>query len=1052
MRHSQTWLGSVSLLAILLFALPFAAQTETAALSGRITDPANLVIAGADVALVNLDTNTVLQTRSNNSGIYAFPDVRPGRYRLTVKHAGFSDFAENGLVFEVQDVISHDVSLKVGGTPEVINVHEDLKTHESGAGVSTVIDREFIADMPLNGRSFTSLITLAAGVVLTRTSATEQGQFSVNGQRPDANYFTIDGVSANTGIGLGQVLGQSGTGQLPALSVFGTAGNLVPLDALQEFRVQTSSYSAEFGRTPGGQISIQTRSGTNTFHGSLFEYFRNDVLDANDWFADQFGLTKPALRQNDFGGVLGGPLIKDKVFFFFAYEGQRVRQPRVANTEVPSQSVRQNTPAPLQTLINAFPAPTSMLCENVACPPGESGFAAGYSDPSTLNSVSLRLDYAPRRNLTFFGRVFYAPSELVQRGAGGTNAFSTLEDFNAGTQGLTMGSTQVLTRNITNEVRFNITRAQGSSFLSFDPFAGAVVPPTSDYLPPFVSNADSLFILQIQDSLHGLRLAVGQNADNTQHQFNLVDNVSVNVGRHLLRFGADYRRLSPGYGPSPYMLGYFFGSLAPAIPGSVTSGIADTATVNSRQSGLQLRLSNWSLFVSDSWKATNKLTITPGLRWEYNSAPTETHGLAPAAIVGLPGPSTLQLASPGTPLWKAGHGNIAPRLGIAYNLAEKIVLRAGAGVFYDLGYADIASTLAGFPYVGLATFSSVPFPLTPAQLAPPPISTIPPAQQLTTADPHHLLPRTYEWSTFLERELVKDSLLSVGYVGSAGRGLLRQNRYLNPNPDFHTLEVQSNAASSSYNALQAQFRQNLSHGLRILTSYTWSHSIDNVSGDGTSSILRPDQHSTRLDWASSDYDLRHSMTAAVSYDLPGFKQSPSAQKILGAWSLDAFVTARSATPVNVVTGTDGFNIGRSGQSSAVRPNVVPGMPFYVDMPSAPGGRVINSAAFVDPPPGLQGDLGRNALRGFGAWQIDMAVRRQFPLKDQLALSFRADFFNILNHPNFANPSGVLSDPSFGFSTQMLASGLGAGGQSGGLNPIYQVGGPRSVQIALKLVF
>ena len=222
--------------------------------------------------------------------------------------------------------------------------------------MSTVIGNRFVENLPLNGRSFSSLIDLTPGVVLTPSNFYEQGQFSVNGQRPDANYFLVDGVSANLGTaGSGANLGQGGAGQLPATSAFGGTSNLVSLDALEEFRIQTSTFAPEYGRTPGAQISVVTKSGTNAFHGTAFEYFRNDKLDANDWFANRNALARPELRQNDFGGVLGGPIKKDKLFFFGSYEGLRVRQPQVAQTYVPSLATRQNAPAAVQPLLNAFP-------------------------------------------------------------------------------------------------------------------------------------------------------------------------------------------------------------------------------------------------------------------------------------------------------------------------------------------------------------------------------------------------------------------------------------------------------------------------------------------------------------------------------------------------------------------------------------------------------------------------------------------------------------------------------------------------------------------------
>ena len=263
----------------------------------------------------------------------------------------------------------------------------------------------------------------------------------MNGQRPDANYFTVDGVSANLGTaGNGELLRQGGAGQLPTTSAFGGTSNLVSLDALQEFRIQTSTFAPEYGRTPGAQVSVVTKSGTNTFHGTAFEYFRNDVLDANNWFADHAGLRKPELRQNDFGGVLGGPIKKDKLFFFGSYEGLRVRQPNVADTYVPTLATIQSAPSAVQPLLNAFPKPNGRDLGN-----GTAQFTSVYSDPSSLNAGSVRMDYLPTDKITIFGRLMTLPraSISVQRALPGT-AIATFRTWSTGSRALPWAATRRL--------------------------------------------------------------------------------------------------------------------------------------------------------------------------------------------------------------------------------------------------------------------------------------------------------------------------------------------------------------------------------------------------------------------------------------------------------------------------------------------------------------------------------------------------------------------------------------------------------------------------------
>jgi len=416
--------------------------------------------------------------------------------------------------------------------------------------------------------------------------------------------------------------------------------------------------------------------------------------------------------------------------------------------------------------------------------------------------------------------------------------------------------------------------------------------------------------------------------------------------------------------------------------------------------------------------------------------------------------ATTTLAPPGTSLWHPQKDDFAPRLGLAWQARSNVVVRAGTGIFYDLGYADVTNALFSFPYVQQRFLFGSSFPLIGSSAAPPPFTTSPPAASMSVVDPNHVLPRTYEWNAAAEQSFSRADVLALTYVGAAGRKLMRRDIYFAPNPNFTgRFDVQSNGATSSYNALQAQYRHRLSDGLQTLLSYTWSHSIDDVSSDGNSQNVPPGKFSASAERGPSDYDIRNTFSGAVSYDIPG-PGSGALKKIFESWSTDSIVYARSAPPVNVVTGNNPFpDTSLSGPDSVQRPNVIPGVPFYLYPSSAPGGKVINAAAFTTPVPATaQGNLGRNALRGFGATQWDLTLRRQFRFTERLSLQARGDVFNILNHPNFGNPINYLSSPQFGQVTQMLNNYLGGGGQNGGLNPLYQIGGPRSIQLALKLQF
>src|ERR1041384_2129622 len=429
------------------------AQSTNASLTGRITDPAKALVANARITAISQNTNVRYQTTTNEAGEYRLSNLPPDNYRLEVEKSDFKKLLQPNVILHVRDTVRIDFELTIGELSEVVSVEDGAPLlNTESATVSTVVDRSLVDKIPLNGRSFQNLIALPPGVVVTTTSQNDQGQFSVNGQRADANYFTVDGVSANFGVTGAPTLVQTAGGSLPALSASGGPNSLISVEATQEFRVQTCSFAPEFGRTPGGQISIATRPGTNAFRGTLFEYFRNDVLDARDWFVNFSGLPKPRTRQNDFGGVLGGPVRKDKMFFFFSYEGLRLRQPSSMQTAVPDNASRQAAPAASRPFLNAFPIPNGR-----ALAAGLAQFNASFSNPSTLNAYSIRMDDVVTSKVSLFGRYNYSPSSLEQRAPffSSGRVLSTINVMSAAIHTFTAGMTQLISPEISNEVRAN---------------------------------------------------------------------------------------------------------------------------------------------------------------------------------------------------------------------------------------------------------------------------------------------------------------------------------------------------------------------------------------------------------------------------------------------------------------------------------------------------------------------------------------------------------------------------------------------------------------------
>ncbi len=336
---------------------------DLATVTGSITDPSGAVVPGANVSIIKTDSGLKRSTVTNADGLYVLPSIPPGKYEMHVDKVGFQSLVRDNITLNVATTARINVELQVGDTRQSVTVTGGNDMVQSTPSVGTVVDREFVGNLPLNGRSFQALIMLAPGVVPTKATGNSPGQFSVNGQRANANYIMVDGVGANFGITADGTVGQTGAGSIPGFSVSGSTSNLVSVDALQEFKIVTSTFAPEYGRTPGGQVSIVTRSGTNAFHGTVFNYFRNDLLDATDWFTNANRLSKPALRQNNFGGVLGGPAIHNRTFFFFSYEGLRLRQPLTTISQVPSLASRQAAIPAIRPFMNALPlrtAPTQL--------------------------------------------------------------------------------------------------------------------------------------------------------------------------------------------------------------------------------------------------------------------------------------------------------------------------------------------------------------------------------------------------------------------------------------------------------------------------------------------------------------------------------------------------------------------------------------------------------------------------------------------------------------------------------------------------------------------
>ncbi len=1014
---------------------PILATTST--LAGTIVDQNNDVIPNAGISIKDSGGTLQRDTTSAEDGSFQIKNLPPTTYTVVVQREGFSTTEVKNVVLDVSEQISLTVQLRVGVIGETVSITAERLSPRKYVAPGVSLERQAIENAPLNGRSLQNLILLAPGTVATRATFSEQGQLSSNGQRANANYFMLDGVSANIGVAAGASgTGQSGAGSLPGLSVMGTTNTLVSIDSLQEVKVLTSAFAPEFGRTPGAQVLLTTRGGTNGFHGSLFEYYRSDAFGSRDWFAHPTVEDLPATRINNFGGVFGGPIIKNKTYFFFSYEGLKGRLPNSSSSDVPSIAARQGAQVAIRPFLSSFPVPNGPVRSN----PALAEFSASYLNQAQFNAASIRLDQIIGDRFTIFARYNYAPSEISQRGAG--SSLNNILDMSFKTETFTIGATQVVTPSMVNDFRFNYSRSNGEKVFELDDFGGAIPIDRATLLPTYATLGDSFYSLTLGGNTSILS---GRDASSLQDQFNVVDNLSMSFGRHQLRMGFDYRKLTSTYEQWKYRESAI---LAPDLL-SLQYGNASQVSI-AAQDRTAINFLNLSLYAQDTWRITPRLSVTYGLRWDYNPAPAGDTAQSLFTVSGLDDPSTLDLAPQGTPLYKSTYNNFAPRVGVAFQLSDRqgreTMLRGGFGVFYDLGTGPLGNSASSFPYQRRVTYTNIYYPLSPAYRPDIPYSLSLPVDLIRVAQPDLKLPRILEWNFGIEQSLGSDQTLTATYVGSTGDRLLRTESLLNPNPYFGQVFVTTNKASSSYNALQLQFQRRLSKGFQAYLSYTWAHSIDIASNDSSSNLTSLAGYDVMLDNGPSDFDVRHSVSASIAYDIPALLKHGIGKMLFRDWSIETMINARTAAPVEVFSRRNS----QFGQFN-LRPDLVQGVPTYVSDGSAPGGQRLNPDAFVAPSGLRQGTLGRNSIRGFPFTQVDLGLFRRVSLNDRIDLQFRIEVFNLFNHPNFGVPSGDLSSDQFGRATAMLGRSLTATNNTG-FNPLFQAGGPRAVQFGLKLQF
>jgi hypothetical protein len=976
-------------------------------------DPSEAAVTEAAVTVVNNETGFRRITQSQPDGEYVVGSLQPGIYKVMVRKDGFRTMIRFNVKLETREPARADFTLSVGAVQETITVEGTVPPlGQDDASIGVRIFRDELQRMPLDGRGLLSLLELSPGTNVTPATRGEAGQFTANGQRPNANYFTVDGVSANTGVTAGGLPAQATGGALPAMSAFGSLDSVLPLEAMDEFRVQTSNEGSELGRLPGATISLASRSGTNDVHGSVVYRFRNELLAANDWFANTSGSGRAPLRLQDVAPSLGGPIRRDHTFFFLSYQHMLLRGPYVWQQPVPSLATRQTAPEWLQPALNLFPTPNGPDFGN-----GLAAWSGRNIRPSQLDSGMARLDHALTANVTLFARYNDSPS---------SNEFGSTEvnrldlRFQSGTVGLNLRPRASLAL----DFRANESQATAQSTWTR---TGDSVPSGCELepMPSFLFGNTVSCNALVRFSIGGVgQVVTGREGDRKQRQFQMVQSTIWNRGAHALRFGVDYRKMVPIRRDATGTL---------SVIGDDISSVMDNRSLwlgHSPAMNASTEVSELSLWVQDTWRVSKRLTLTPGLRWEFNPAPVpaddKTFFLDPSTNTLFDGMHR--------PLWPNTYRNFAPRLGAAWGLSKNggTVLRAGGGLFFDSSLSIATDLINSGPF-SVGRFASGRNGLFSTQLS-------------YGFMPDLRLPRLVEWNLTLDHAFSSHDVVSVGYVGSAGQRLIRRELGGPGSSPTSVTALTSNNGSSDYQGLQAQYRRRVIEGLEALVSYSWSHSMDNDSSDAFLVWAGPGADATR-DRASSDFDLRHSVAGWLTYTFS--KKPTGAGRYLGGWAVDGVVRARSGFPISVLENEQYQGV---GLANAFRPDLLPGQPVWIADAAAPGGRRINEAAFQTAKPGIQGTLGRNTITGFGMSQMDLALRREFRLGERHSIQVRVEAFNAFNRANFADPVKYLSSPVFGRSTSMLNLMLGTGSPASGLSPILQTGGARSLQGSFRYRF
>ena len=1048
------------------------AQSIGGKIVGTVTDSTGAVIPQAAVEVTNEGTGAQRHLVTDDAGNYVVPELSVGFYTVKVEAQNFAAFIRKKIKVEVATDTHLDVQLTAQALSQSVTVTEESPQMErDSAALAEVINDRQVNLLPLNGRDFRKLTFLIPGAA-PRTPRGSFGSFSVNGQREKSNIFLMDGVDNNDSFRQQPSFNQGGVANAPA--------TLFPVDALGEFSVQSQG-SAEYGRNSGAVLNIVIKSGTNDFHGSAYEFIRNDAFDARNFFETLPGATKGPFKNNQFGGVVGGPLVRNHTFFFVGYEGQRERVTSPFLAVVPTSANIAAADA-LNTAAGRSRSPLSTTLLALFPPPNTTGtnnLVSFSANQNTSDNFLVKIDHRFSERYNLNGRYVFGQGDQnfpLSAGNGSPlNPYQTVVPTRVQLAGLNFS--QTYSSRFINETRIGYNRfKQLFSPLDegFDPASVGLVTGVKSLPTIVVGGFVSL----------GASATIPRGRVSSGYQF--VDNLTWIRGPHTLKWGGEFRRaliasfndvngrgrinFTASSNPTQ--------NLADFLAGFPSSG----TTILRGGTRRDTYTNNFGLFLQDDWKISPRLTLNLGLRYEYLGRLQEQ---ANRLSNFIPGRGLLRLGDSGLPsLYNRDGNNFAPRLGFAYDLTGKgkTVVRGAFGVYYDTPSQDFFLVQA-FASGGVGNIAANPgsgqgittagVAAAPWQAGVPVFASAAAASCTTTArcslfavDQNLRTPYLYNYNFNIQQSLGSATVVQISYVGSAGHKLFRTRdinqatpadpaartaaqrdatRPFNATfPQFSFIDTLEASANSNYNAFETFLRQRMRKGLTLYVAYTWSKSIDDASNgleSGTRGVAFPQNSANpRAERALSSHDLRHRFTFNTVYDflaLPNWLPSWP-KRLTEGWQVGAIYTWASGLPATPFLGADLSGTGELND----RPN-------RVGDPNAGGQHTRfawfnTTAAFARPATGTFGNAGRNIIIGPPANIADFSLNKSTRMTERVSIQFRSEFFNIFNHPNFTVPSVQFDSSAFGT--------IGSTPDVAGSNPRLGDGGPRVIQFGLKLLF